>query len=270
MLYRVYHFRRVILKSGEMMKRFKRSRISFLFPSLISFLLFIPTLSYGAGDPGAPDTVRFESWGTYIPCPPCTGHAVVPMVIFNDDSLTGIEIPLMISGPAAYDTTVFTGRALSFDYLYSEYLGYDVFLLLGSSSGDPEKRMPAGNGVVAYIHLTLNDTGLVKIEKPHGVIIIPWLHFVTSGGDVIIPVLVESEQYIFPQSIIPGDLNESGDVTIVDVVFLINYLFRNGPEPSYPPCADPNIDCSVTIADAVYLVNYVFRNGSEPQLGCAD
>ena len=248
------------------MKRFKKARISFLFLPLIFILLLIPTLSYGAGDPGAPDTLRFGPWGTCIPCPPCTGYAVVPMVIFNDESLTGIEIPLMISGPAAYDTTVFTGRSLSFDFLYSEYLGLDVFLLIGASSGDPEKRMPAGNGIIAYIHLTLNDTGLVKIERPHGVVIIPWLNFVTSGGDILIPVLLESEQHI----LLPGDLNESGDVTIVDVVILINYLFRNGPAPPYPPCADPNIDCWVTISDAVYLVNYVFKSGSEPQLGCAD
>jgi len=50
------------------------------------FMLFVFALNLSyAQDPGVPDTVRFETWGTYVPCPPCSGTAVVPMVVFTDE-----------------------------------------------------------------------------------------------------------------------------------------------------------------------------------------
>jgi hypothetical protein len=67
-----------------------------------------------------------------------------------------------------------------------------------------------------------------------------------------------------------GDANRDYNVEISDVVYLVNYLFRNGnpplcsPEP-YTLCADVNGDTEVTVADVVYLINYLFRNGTSPQ-----
>jgi hypothetical protein len=66
-----------------------------------------------------------------------------------------------------------------------------------------------------------------------------------------------------------GDVNGDSQVTISDVVSLVNYLFKSGTPPQCPPfpytsCADANGDGDVTIADAVYLVIYLFRSGSAP------
>ena len=67
-----------------------------------------------------------------------------------------------------------------------------------------------------------------------------------------------------------GDANRDYNVEISDVVYLVNYLFRNGnppqcsPEP-YTLCADVNGDSEVTVADVVYLINYLFKNGTSPQ-----
>ena len=97
----------------------------------------------------------------------------------------------------------------------------------------------------------------------------PFLHFIDSTGTGFLPEFVTSEHHIVPQGIAPGDVNQNGGVDLADVVFLINYLFRDGPAPSYPPCADPNIDCWVSLTDVVYLINYLFRSGPEPQPGCA-
>ncbi len=67
-------------------------------------------------------------------------------------------------------------------------------------------------------------------------------------------------------SYIPGDVNDDEDVTIVDVVYLVNYIFNDGPEPIPLEAGDANCDHEVTIVDAVYLINYVFNDGPEP--GC--
>jgi hypothetical protein len=72
---------------------------------------------------------------------------------------------------------------------------------------------------------------------------------------------------------IPGDAN--GDlwppppytgVNVGDAVYMINYVFKGGPEPEpYPVCsADANGDCAGNVGDAVYIINYVFKGGPPP------
>jgi aminopeptidase YwaD len=66
---------------------------------------------------------------------------------------------------------------------------------------------------------------------------------------------------------ISGDANTDGSVNIGDATYLINFIFRGGPEP-YPELAgDANADWALGVGDAVYLVNYVFKGGSPPE-GC--
>lgn len=69
------------------------------------------------------------------------------------------------------------------------------------------------------------------------------------------------------QLFMPGDANSDGTVTVADVVFLVNYLFKHGPAPSSPLAADANGDCYVTVGDVVYLVAYLFKQGPEPFYG---
>ncbi len=62
----------------------------------------------------------------------------------------------------------------------------------------------------------------------------------------------------------PGDLNNSGDIDISDLVFLVNYMFKGGTPPSTPSNADINGDCELNISDLVYLVAYMFEGGPPP------
>jgi hypothetical protein len=62
-----------------------------------------------------------------------------------------------------------------------------------------------------------------------------------------------------------GDVNKDHDVTISDVVYLINYLFKSGAAPiPIEQVGDVNCDGTDDIIDAVYLVNYLFKNGTPP------
>jgi len=61
-----------------------------------------------------------------------------------------------------------------------------------------------------------------------------------------------------------GDVNKDGVVNIADVVYMVNYLFTNGPAPDPIQAGDVNLDGVVNIADVIYLVNYLFTNGPAP------
>lgn len=60
-----------------------------------------------------------------------------------------------------------------------------------------------------------------------------------------------------------GDSNSDGKLTVTDVVYLVNYLFKGGTEP-WLLLSDCNNDQKVTVSDVVYLVNYLFKGGPVP------
>ena len=66
-----------------------------------------------------------------------------------------------------------------------------------------------------------------------------------------------------------GDASGDGSVTSADIVYLLNYLFINGPRPNPLASGDPTGDCQINTADVVYLLNYLFVTGPPPLKGCA-
>ena len=64
-------------------------------------------------------------------------------------------------------------------------------------------------------------------------------------------------------SAILGDVNASGVVEIGDVVYLINYLFKNGPPPPNPIDADVDGSPGINIGDVLQLIDYcIYHNCS--------
>ncbi len=66
---------------------------------------------------------------------------------------------------------------------------------------------------------------------------------------------------------IRGDTNSDDKLSLGDIVFLINYLFKFGPAPEHSQSGDANYDGKVSLGDIVYLINYLFKSGSPP---CVD
>ena len=61
-----------------------------------------------------------------------------------------------------------------------------------------------------------------------------------------------------------ADVNGTGNVDIADIVYLVSFLFKFGPEPDPLYCANTNGDSNVNIADIVYLVAFIFKHGPMP------
>jgi hypothetical protein len=58
-----------------------------------------------------------------------------------------------------------------------------------------------------------------------------------------------------------GDANGDRAITVTDAIYLINYLFKGGPEPQPLSAGDANCDSVITVSDVVYLINYLFKGG---------
>jgi CubicO group peptidase (beta-lactamase class C family) len=70
--------------------------------------------------------------------------------------------------------------------------------------------------------------------------------------------------FLFTAGYICGDSNGDEQIDAGDAVFLINYVFKNGPAPDPLDAGDANCDGQVNVGDAVYLIAHVFKGGPEP------
>ena len=70
-----------------------------------------------------------------------------------------------------------------------------------------------------------------------------------------------------------GDWDNSGDLTVIDVIAEIDYVFRSGPPPPQDAgCpvdrGDVNNDGQDQVLDVIYLIDHVFRSGVCPIEPC--
>jgi len=65
-----------------------------------------------------------------------------------------------------------------------------------------------------------------------------------------------------------GDCNGDGKMTVSDVVYGINYLFKGGFAPKPAISGNVNCDDKYNISDVVYLINYLFKGGPKPCQDC--
>jgi hypothetical protein len=61
-----------------------------------------------------------------------------------------------------------------------------------------------------------------------------------------------------------GDANSDEAVNILDISYLIEYLYMDGPAPDPINAADVNSDGTINILDITYLIAYLYMEGPEP------
>lgn len=78
-----------------------------------------------------------------------------------------------------------------------------------------------------------------------------------SGGDVV--------------EVICGDVNESKTINILDITYLISYLYKDGLAPlPYECTGDPNSSSVVNLLDITYLIAYLYKEGPAPSDNCCN
>jgi uncharacterized protein (TIGR02145 family) len=69
-----------------------------------------------------------------------------------------------------------------------------------------------------------------------------------------------------------ADVNNSGNLNLLDAAYTINYLYRGGPAPncgvsSTGDCGNINGDSKLNLMDVAYAINYLYRGGPAPDCG---
>ena len=81
----------------------------------------------------------------------------------------------------------------------------------------------------------------------------------------IIDVLA-AVNYSFGDPYLPGDLNYDVQVDAVDLMMEIDIVFFGDTFPLPPVTPDITLDGAITVTDIVYRIDYIFRAGPEPPL----
>ncbi len=61
-----------------------------------------------------------------------------------------------------------------------------------------------------------------------------------------------------------GDVDNSGLYGTPDIFYLINYIFRGGPEPYPLSSGDADMSGEIDVSDIVYMVNFLYKGGPRP------
>ncbi len=260
--------------------RLKVLLVSLLLLSLTGLFPSLANAECGQGDTGVCDTVRIGcpfSIPTIVP-----GDSImVPIYVWNDEELGGFSLgftydstELEVVAKKTYDTT---GSAIPVDS--RSYIKENIFTvgryLIGWADLDGGNPIPVNTTDNARLLITINfkvkSTATRKIIVLDSSFVPPTGPFLlsTNLGISVRPQFAHCPNGDIILGDTPcGDADGSRDINIVDVVYMVNYIFRDGAPPQDIREGDVDCDLRFTIADVVYLINYIFKAGQEPCLRC--
>jgi PKD repeat protein len=221
------------------------------------------------------DTIHIDS--VQIPTSEDDQQVVLSAYLSNRFQNKGMTVPLQIkkNGEVVDYNTVMLD-SISKVGTRTDYFEYDnispfdpfnnkygITLISNASSGS--EYLQPGQGTFMNLFITVKgnmaDNGTVFTVENTTAIVSKTLKLESLYGPYV-PVFITGK--IFVQDILCGDVDLDGLINILDIVYLINYKYKGGPEPVHLWVADVNLDEDVNILDIVYLINYKYKGGPEP------
>lgn len=233
-------------------------------------------------DVGEPDTV-------YVSCSndPNLPNVIEIRIITDNtgpgDSVVGVFIPLVITtdqSQVALDTQVinaYAGTAMS-DWSIkvvnvftsgNSYPGdpavFPMRLIVGGYDGIPiyHQQLGRGNHLLARLIFTLAESTMICLDTTTNVGNGIPLHGTTRKPEAFFPEWKGNCCILFP---LRGDVDYDSDVSLSDVVYLLNYLLGKPGNWTLKSAkvADFNCDGQVLLSDLVILINFIFKGQPIP------
>lgn len=119
---------------------------------------------------------------------------------------------------------------------------------LGMVIISPLLPIPPQNGDLIYLTFTDVDSNSICIEDAYG----------NAGGDELDIHITDCFEFDFTEYFTVGDINFSGEVDVLDVMVLVNFILLSEPPTSYQLWAgNLNSDEILDILDVILLVNTI-------------
>jgi hypothetical protein len=186
----------------------------------------------------------------------------------NTIPVNRIRIPIEYPGVlnVSMDSFTVTGcRTENFDNFqrvdYSATNWRATFLIYNTPGSETPPLEP-GEGPVLKVYFKIPSTA--TFGKTSALILDGYSSFLPKfygSAFTYNPVTIEG---IIRLPGICGDSDNSGTVNILDVTYIINYLYKFGPAPDPEDIADADGSGVINLLDVTYLVNYLYKYGPAP------
>jgi PKD repeat protein len=126
--------------------------------------------------------------------------------------------------------------------------------------------MEPGSGPVLKVYFTISPTAIVGQSAD---IVIDG--YSSTRMPLMASTFITSRYYSphttagYISTMTCGDVDNSSTVNILDITYIVNYLYKEGPPPVPYEAADVDGSGTLNILDVTYLANYLYKNGPEPE-----
>ncbi|MBD3218369.1 MAG: S8 family serine peptidase [candidate division Zixibacteria bacterium] len=154
-------------------------------------------------------------------------------------------------------------RALAWDYSGEILEGWPIYLR-------PASIMPQNRGIGTPVVGDINKDGKVDMLLTTSLNELVFLNFDASyeADNTSVPIWRYNRKLnnvLEIETALCGDIDGNGFINVNDAVRLINYVFIPGsPLPISLIASDTNCDDSVSLVDIIWIINYIFRGGFAP------
>jgi len=194
-------------------------------------------------------------------------QAIMSVNLKNSQELSKLTIPITFedSPYITFDSATLGDRASYFEYfqlvgLIPSTNSYAYDLKADDGGGHPP--LAAGEGEVMRLYFSLSPSTPLGSSINVDTTSVPKVLQVVSQFLTYAPAVVPGT--IGSTSSVRGDVNDDGELDISDLIYLVDYMFTQGPPPVNPISGDVNGDGATDISDLVYLVDYMFNDGPPP------
>ncbi|MBN2226703.1 MAG: C10 family peptidase [candidate division Zixibacteria bacterium] len=149
------------------------------------------------------------------------------------------------------------------------YFRRSTFTLYNTESTTPD--MEAGSGAILKLYFTIPASATEEQEAP--IVLDGYMtHFPYFNGPILnyTPQLVAGVVALPGEPYVCGDANGDENVNLLDILFVISYLYGTpkGPAPDPIESADVNADDSVNLLDVLYVIDYLYGTPQGPEPLC--
>ncbi len=204
------------------------------------------------------DTMTYVSDSTYP-----AHQAIVEVELTNSQTLTSLLVPIDFSNGETLTLDSFSvAETRTSDYTAEQAAaggGNDKYVI-SLTGGTP---LPPGTGTVLKFYLTADAGAIGGMTTAIDSVTIDEMGLnLATGQYEYVPYVNSGEVVIY--ATIRGDANTDGNINVGDIVYLVNFVFNDGPAPITERAGDANADGNVNIGDAVYICQYIFHDGPAP------
>jgi hypothetical protein len=188
---------------------------------------------------------------------------VITRVVVNNEAfpITGLyfteNLPASIFEMSEYSIKI---NSENTSYLFYQKIdtplisGYETYYWVVDSPFDFENLnnpINAGDSVYFALKIVPDISGVYLLPRHTTVFYGNGIGFFSTADSVYVNVTPGC-----------GNANGIGDINLLDVTYLINHLYKQGP----PPVADSDVngDSNLNLLDITYLIFFIYRGGPEP------